>query len=128
MFTHAIAVEEIKVAFPELRADMENETWRGLLHLEIGCFARFTQERIDAEDREGVQRCFALADRIFANCDPVVENAFYVSYLEHLELKDGKKRRAWAMEFMPPRLQRGYTQINRYMDGLSKRKGSPRRA
>lgn len=123
MFVHATVVEAIKEAFPSLRSELEDETWAGLLHLEVGCFAAFTQQCIDAEDRDGVRRCFDLADSVFANCDASVKNAMYVSYLEHLDFSDGKKKRAWAFEGLPPRLKEGYLKIHRYLEELSRKKG-----
>lgn len=103
-----ILIEE----FPSLEEEIRDDVWAGLVHLEIGCFARYTQRQIDGGNREEVQRCFAVADRILKNADEQVDNAVYVSYLEHLDLHDGKRQRSWAKGMMSPLVLAGWKQMN----------------
>jgi hypothetical protein len=65
--------------FPDVAAAI-NDRARGLLHPEMGSFARATQAAIDRQEYETARRHFAFADEIFSDGAPDVENAVYVSY------------------------------------------------
>jgi hypothetical protein len=94
-------VETLESAFPSIRADLHDETWDGLLHMQVAVFAEYTQAQIDAHDVRELRRCFEVARQFMLHGDPSVNNAMYVSYLEHLNLRDQKTKRAWALEEMP---------------------------
>lgn len=111
MISRERLVEEIVEAFPSLESDIRDETWAGLLHLEVSSFSRYTQKQIDSGDRLELKRCFELARRFLLQGDDAVKNAMYVSYLEHLNLKDEKITRSWALSGMPEPLKEGYTAI-----------------
>ena len=100
-------VEALIEAFPSLEEDIKDEVWTGLVYLEVGCFTKYTQERINSGDREELKRCFELARRFMLDGDPEVKNAMNVSYLEHLNLRNQKKMRSWAFEEMPEILKAG---------------------
>ena len=118
MISHQQFVEQLLIEFPGLKSEVLDETWAGLLHVETACFARYTQAAIDNHDVEQVRQCFEFATRIFHDADAEVRNAIYVSYLENLNLEDGKTRRAWAVKIMPPLLNKGWIEINEYLADL----------
>jgi hypothetical protein len=118
MISHEHFIEQLLTEFPELQTEVLNETRAGLLHLETACFARHTQAAIDNHNVEVLQRCFCFAMRIFQDADADVKNAMYVSYLEHLNLENGKTQRAWALKMMPPLLKEGWIEIHKYLDDL----------
>lgn len=118
MISHQQFIELLLAEFPGLRSEVQDETWAGLLHLETACFGRYTQSAIDNHDVENLRRCFDFATRIFQDADAEVKNALYVSYLENLDLEDGKAQRAWAVKMMPPLLKEGWIEINDYLDDL----------
>lgn len=121
-FGHQELLVWLNREFPELREELADETWAGLLHLEVACFARLTQQAIDNGDQQVLKRCFSLADDVFRMADAEVKNAMYVSYLEHLTFEDSRKnQRQWAFKLMPPALQAGFKEINDYMAELAKR-------
>ena len=97
--------------FPSIEGDLLDETWADLLHPQMGCFARYTQERIDEGDRDAVRRCFELANRFLEEGTEELQNAVGVSFLEHLNLKDGKRTRAWARALMAVRLRREFNKL-----------------
>jgi hypothetical protein len=101
-------VEAVVAAFPSLEADMRDETWVGLVHLEASAFARYTQEQIDTENRVELKRCFEFARRFLLEGTDDLKNAIAVSYLEHLNLSDQKRNRSWALEEMPEVLKREF--------------------
>jgi hypothetical protein len=63
-------------AFTEVREEVEDEVFSGLLHLEMACFARYTQAAIDAGDYERLSECYEFADRFFRAADDELKNAF----------------------------------------------------
>jgi len=124
LVTHAELISGLNERFPELRDDLCEESWTGLLHLEVACLARLTQKAISDGDRDLLKRCFDFAHMAFRDGDNEVKNAMYVSYLEHLTFSDAKKtrrRRSWAFALMSPALQQGYRDIMQYLDDLSKK-------
>jgi hypothetical protein len=88
----------LRTAFPELAPELDDETWRGLLHIETGCFARYTQDAIDRQDQQEVARCTEFALVAWSQGSSEVQNALGVSFLEHLNFADGKKPRQWAFD------------------------------
>lgn len=113
-------VKELLKQFPSIEAELTDDTWTGLLHLEIACFARYTQFQIDNNNKDELRRCFQAAHKFLHDGDKEVRNAIYVSYLEHLDFKDGKKPRSWAMREMSSLLRTGYEDIMKYLEDLAK--------
>ena len=93
-------MRELREEFPPLRKDLDQEGWAGFLYLETGSFARYAQHAIDEHDTALVRRCFDFADRAARDGDDQVQNAIGVSFLEHLNLQDGKVPREWAWELL----------------------------
>jgi hypothetical protein len=83
----------------------------------VAALARATQAAIDSESRAEVTRYFAFADQLFQKAAPDLKNAFYVSYLEHLDFAG---HRAFAEKLLPPALHAGWIEINDYLENLSK--------
>lgn len=125
--SHQQFVDELFAEFPTLQKFVRDAMGNGLLHVETGCFASYTQAAIDEGNKGELARCFAFATRVFQNANPDVKNALYVSYLEQLNFKDGNSRRAWALDVMPPALKAGWIEINLYLDELFQ-KGEAMRA
>ena len=96
----------LAVEFPELAPQLDNSDWQGLLHPQVAEFADFAQKSIDAGDRATVDRCFRLADLAASQGDDAVQNAIGVSFVEHLNLRDGRVRRGWAVPLLPEMLRR----------------------
>lgn len=107
-------IEQLVTEFPELRDDIKEA--EGLLHVQMGSFARITQAAIDAGDYETLRRQFMLADRFFRDAAPDLQNAFYVSYLEHLDFRGTHGQR--AQSFMSSDLRKGWQNIMDYLDEL----------
>lgn len=96
---------ELRRELPDLAVELDDEALRGLVYLQVGAFARYTQRLIDAGDRHQAIRCFALADRAAQHGDDQVQNAIGVGFLEHLNFRDGKVRRGWAFALLPSSLR-----------------------
>ena len=109
-------VEAVVSAFPSVEADIRDETWAGLVHLEASSFARYTQQQIESGNRSELRRCFELAKQLLLDGDDDVKNAMAASYLEHLNLQDQKRRRSWALAEMPEPLRHEYEALHREDD------------
>ena len=107
-------IEALVQTFPALCEEIGE--WDGLLHVQMGVFARFTQQAIDQGDFNTLDQCLALAHRMFHDANPELKNAFYVSYLENLDLETPNGQ--LAHKRMSPLLQAGYNEINEYLDKL----------
>jgi hypothetical protein len=106
--------------FPTLANELTDETWAGLVHLEVGCFSYYTQQQIESGSRAELARCYWAATKFLMDGDDAVRNAIYVSFLEHLNFEDGKRPRRWAKDAMPPRLRAGYEEIIAYNEALAR--------
>lgn len=98
-------MSELRQRFPDLAPTLDEDEWRGLLHVETGRFAAFCREAIDAGDRDLVEKCFSFARRSAMDGTDEVQNAIGVSFVEHLNFQDGKVLRRWAYDLLPPRLK-----------------------
>ena len=60
MFGHTDFYRMVTEAFPELQAELDEDP--ELLHVQMGAFARFTEQAKGRGDWPTYQRCIALAD------------------------------------------------------------------
>ena len=107
--------------FPELKNALQDEDNVGLYHVQMFCFTRVTQKAIDSGDVQLLKKYFIFADHYFRNAEPELKNAFYVSYLEHLNFEGKSKKgfeRESAKKLMPISLAKGFKEINDYLDEL----------
>lgn len=51
MYDKTTAIEYLESTFPHLANEMHDETWDGLLHLQIAVFSRWAQDVISSGDR-----------------------------------------------------------------------------
>jgi len=102
----ALAVGE----FPELRPDVEDEVNRGLVHCEVGALAQFVQAAKGRADWSTYERAMRFVDRLLSEADPALENALYVSFLEHVDFNGSNGRRAWS--HLSERLRKGWRELN----------------
>jgi hypothetical protein len=116
-------IEHLGAEFPELGEDIHEHA--GLLHIQMGAFARITQAAIDAGDFTTLRRQFMFADRFFRDTAPDLQNAFYVSYLEHLDFRGPNGER--AQTFMSSTLRQGWKDIMNYLDELFQKGQSKKR-
>lgn len=116
-------IEQLGIEFPELHEDIKE--YEGLLHVQMGSFACITQAAIDAGGFEKLRRQFMFAERFLHDAASDLENAFYVSFLEHLDFRGPHGPR--AQRFMSSALRKGWQDIMEYMDELSRKGSSEKR-
>jgi hypothetical protein len=106
--------EQLVLEFPELQKELESDFGRGLNHVQMGAFARVTQQAIEKGNFEHVCRYTTFVDLSFPNADPELENALYVSYLENIYF-DGKNGvEAW--NHLPNSFQKIYTDFMKALE------------
>src|SRR3712207_3074730 len=69
--------------FPQLKEEFEEAA--GLLHLQTAALSRFAQAAMESGDLGTLKRCYDLLAEAMKRCSFEVENAIYVSFLEHLD-------------------------------------------
>ncbi len=111
-FDQRSAIDALFREFPEVVQDVQS-SMSGLFYMEMGCFARYVQRQIDTENRAEVARCYECLRKLMLYGDSEVQNAVGVSVLEHLNTRDGKVSRMWALESMPSILRTQYEKLAR---------------
>ena len=107
--------EQLGTKFPETREDIADNP--GLVHLHMAAFARLTESAIAVGRLNIVREHFTFADRCFRDAAPDLQNAFYVSYLEHLDFT--RRHGTDAQRLLPPALAQGWRDITDYMTRLA---------
>lgn len=100
----------LSARFPDVAAAMD-ESVRGLLHCEMGTFARATNAAIRAGDVATVRCHFRFADEVLRDAAPNVRNAIAASYLETLALCGRHAKRIEARRLLTPRLGQTLTEL-----------------
>jgi hypothetical protein len=113
---HSQFMKKVKETFPELRMEINKQY--GLIHLEVSVFTRFVQGLIDSGGKDTLVKALQIANYFILYGNGKVVNALTVSFLEHLNFKNGKVPRQWAWECMTPALKDQYNGINKYFDEL----------
>lgn len=106
-YSHADFARDVLIEFPELRGDVDD--YDGLLTLELGAFAQFTQRAKGRGDWDTYKRCIAFIDRLLAGADSELDNAIHVAYLEHLDFNGPRGPTAWGI--LSPTLQAAWKRI-----------------
>jgi len=79
-------IMDLTTVFPDIREEVLDEDYLGLVSLQIGCFRRFTQRAIDRNDLITVKKCFDFADENMDIVEFAVENSLVISYLGKLNI------------------------------------------
>jgi hypothetical protein len=105
----SIFLKAVKAAFPELTGELNSN--HGLLHIEMHVLTNFTQRQIDQGNHATLAKCYEIADECLRHGNASLQNAIFVSFLEHLNFTDGKVLRRWAWDAMPDSLRQGHQWI-----------------
>lgn len=101
---HTLFLQMMIDAFPEVPQAFD-ECSKGLLHCEMGTFARLTEEAMDEGRFWRVREYFTFLERVRERATPEVENAIDVSYLEYLAFSEVTENRLRALKQMPRTLR-----------------------
>jgi hypothetical protein len=111
---HSRFIALLTESFPDVVADID-DCAKGLLHPEMGTFARATQAAIDRQEVETVRRHFQFIDEVFRDAAPDVENAVYVSYLENIRFDSRKDGLTNPRELLSPRLRQALAELEEHL-------------
>ena len=109
-------LKELIRNFPEIRDEIMDEDYFGLITLQIGCFKRFTQSAIDKKELEIVKKCFLFVDVNIEIVEYAVKNALYISYLGHLNIPKNSK----TEKLLTKNLKNILAELNEYNKSASK--------
>lgn len=77
----------ISEQFPEIKAEIEDEDYKYLIHLQVAVFTRYANEQLKRGKHYDVDRVFNFFEKVIDKVDSSTENALYVSFLERVELE-----------------------------------------
>ena len=89
--------------FPELASDVLDKDYIGLIHLQIGCMARYANQLIEQARFDTLERLFNFFQNTVDKVDSSTENALYVSFLEHLEMSGDAEKSKAAQKLLQPK-------------------------
>jgi hypothetical protein len=108
------SIEYIGAEFPHLVEKLHDDTWEGLLHVQMGVFSRWAQDSIDAGDQGAWKQITEVFMHLWHDCTPDVINALNVSFLEHLDFTEDKRHRSWAYKAMPQEMRKAWDEMEAY--------------
>jgi len=83
-----VFIEQLANKFPEIKDDLLDEDYEGLLTLQIGVFKNATQKAIDCGDFNLVDQYLNYILDKFPEFDNRIENSVILSYIGKLDFKD----------------------------------------
>jgi hypothetical protein len=100
--------------FPEIAARID-PTARGLLHCEMGYFAKATQDAMERGDEMAVRAHFEYAGELLRHAGPALLNAVQVSYLEYLNFDKEYPNKLRPRPLLPPLLGQSLTELEEHL-------------
>lgn len=73
--------------FPVTKDEVFDPDYVGLIHLQVGGFANYTNKCIETKRFDELKKIFDFFEATVNKVNTTVENALYVSFLEHVEFK-----------------------------------------
>ncbi len=116
MISGTEAIKKIEKEFPTISENLRED--EGLLHVQIGEFSHLVQSFIDDENAVEFRRVCDLFVSLFVSASSELKNALNVSFLEHLNFTDGKKKRRWAYNAMPPLMRKAWDEMEEYNERI----------
>jgi len=109
-------IEDLVNHFPEIKDEVLDDDWTGLITLQIGCFMRFTQKAIDTNDITTIKNCFRFVDDNLDAVEFNVENSLTISWLGKLDFAKNKV----AFDLLSTKLKNLYTQLRQWNTDIPK--------
>jgi hypothetical protein len=107
-------VNDLIKEFPEIRQDVLDEDYIGLISLQIGVFRKFTQDAINKNNLDLVTKCFQFIEKNFDVVNSDIRNSLYISYLGKLEIANNKIKK-----MLPAKLKSAKEEIDIYYKSTS---------
>lgn len=74
-------------SFPETKEEVLDPDCKGLIHLQIGGLTNYTNSCVTRKRFDELRRIFDFFEATVNKVDSTVENALYVSFLEHVNFE-----------------------------------------
>jgi hypothetical protein len=113
MLSQETFLQSLVEQFPELASDVLDEDYAGLIHIQMGCMARYANQLIKQARFDALERLFSFFQNTVDKVDSSTENALYVSFLEHVEMNGDADKSKAARKLLQPK----YLQIWRELQG-----------
>ena len=94
--------------FPSITGELRDPDDEGLIHLQFGTVARFANELMETGRFDELQKLFSFFVTAIGKLDSRTDNAFYVSFLEHLEFDGGSDKERQALGLIPKEFLESY--------------------
>jgi hypothetical protein len=73
--------------FPETKDEVLDPDYVGLIHLQLGGFANYANKCIETKRFDELKKIFDFFEATVTKVHTTVENALYVSFLEHVDFE-----------------------------------------
>lgn len=97
--------------FPELAHEVLDEEYVGLIHLQMGCVARYANALIQQSKFDTLERLFNFFHNTVEKVDSSTENALYVSFLERIEMNEDSAKSREAQKLLQPEYLRVWREL-----------------
>lgn len=114
--TYTVYLQQLSEQFPEIKEELLDEDYEGLITLQTGVFKRFIQKAIQNNDVPALKRSFTYLNNNFDLFDDKVQNSIVVSLLEHLELN------STANNLLPAKIRNIINQLSNYNNSADNNK------
>jgi len=84
-------IDELISTFPKIREEVLDEDWIGLIHLQVGCFTRYTQKAIDDNNISAALNCFQFVEERLNKVQFEIENALVISWMTKLDFTKNER-------------------------------------
>ena len=110
-----LAVEQ----FPAIAADILSEDWAGLIHLQVACLTRYTNNCLANNDLQEFERIVHFIDYVLPKVGSDLDNALYISLIEGLELDGDAPLQQAARQLLSPHQLEFYVVIRNWENTAS---------
>lgn len=97
--------------FPETKDDILDPDYDGLIHLQVGRFADYANQCIETKRFDELKNIFDFFEATINKVHATVENALYVSFLEHVDFKGLKEKE--IKQYLKPDLFNTWRQLRK---------------
>ncbi len=111
-------IGDLVSTFPEIKEEVFDEDWVGLIHLQVSCFTRYTQKAIDNDDILLALKCFEFVENNLNKVKSNVNNALVISWIFHLNFNNNEQ----LFLSFPEELKQIYLKYESYCNNASTNK------
>lgn len=97
--------------FPETKDEVLDPDYVGLIHLQVGGFANYANECIERKRFDELKKIFDFFEATVNKVHTTVENALYVSFLEHVDFNGLNEKE--IKKYLNPDLYKTWTELRK---------------